>query len=113
MAYQPFSTASRIAIAAILAACFLSAVPARAESQCHQYCSGPGKSYKDCMEQCIERQQYRSPRDAGRSVRDLCRSKNTDEEECLRQYYGNSGNQYGNSRNRYENYGNHYDHRRY
>jgi hypothetical protein len=90
MTNQPLSkpARSRAAVATAVAALLLAATGwagfpngAAAATRCDQYCSGPGKDFKECMERCIERE---DPRAAEHSIRELCRSPGQDELACLR-----------------------------
>ena len=79
---------SRVALAALalaLAIAGWAGLPkgAAADTRCNEYCSGPGKNYKECMDRCIERE---DPRHAERSIRELCRSRGQDELACLREH---------------------------
>ena len=85
MPARPWAAAAAAALTLALALAALAGVPdtAIAASRCQEYCSAPGKNYKDCMEQCIERE---DPRAAERGIRELCRSRGHDELECLREH---------------------------
>ena len=63
------------------------ATPVFAAAACQNYCSGPHKDYKSCMEKCIAREEYNNPREARRGVRDLCASPGHDEQSCLQERY--------------------------
>ncbi|MEI6985646.1 MAG: hypothetical protein WCK65_05925 [Rhodospirillaceae bacterium] len=79
-----------LALCLILALGVLLVLPQRAVagSQCQDYCSGPHKEYRSCMDMCISRQQDYAPREAHRSLHDLCSSRGTDEAACLREHGG-------------------------
>ncbi len=86
---------ARVVVLPLLAIFFaLAGQPALAGSKCNDYCSGPHKSYQECMDRCIAQEQSSHPWRAERSIHELCASKGHDEEECIREHSGGGERRY-------------------